>query len=187
MPLQLHPSVTATDTEDAVLVSLSCLFLTSRDSSVLTPIKGMVLWKAADTRELLWSETQNRPFWCIFSHSIWKAASKTSGSAHESSRWKRCYSPCSLSLDESPFALFMKAFVQPHWCRCQVLLEGLLAQRLWPGGYCPNLNGTGHREQVRILEQLLWVTCFAHPGLLHAPPIFTAFALVQNHLQYLIA
>lgn len=92
---------------------------------------------------------------CIFSPSMWKGANKTLGSAHESSRQKRCYSLCSLSPDKSPFALFIKAFEQLHWCRWQVLLEGLLATRLWPGDCCPNTNATGHREQVRLLEQLL--------------------------------
>lgn len=157
MLLQLHPSVTATDTEDAVLVSL---FLTVRDSPVLTPVRVMVLWKAASFE---WDPNQTFLGWwmkvpylrevaqmCIFSPSTWKGASKTLGSAQESSRQKRCYSPFSLSSQKSSFALFIKSSEQLHWCRWQVLLEGLLATKLWPGDYCPNSNTTGDREKVRL-------------------------------------
>lgn len=33
-----------------------------------------------------------------------------------------------------------------------------------PGDYFSNPNATGHGEEVKLLKQLLWVKCSAHPG-----------------------
>lgn len=86
---------------------------------------------------------------CIFSRSTWKGANKAGLMRAADRRDATAPHPCLL-------ISLMKAFVQLHWCRQQVLLEGLLATRLWPGDDCPDPNATGHREWVRHLEQLLW-------------------------------
>lgn len=165
----LCPPATATEAKDAVLVSL---FL-SVGSPVLTPLKSDPLVEDSWHKGASFEGEPNQTFWggewChIYGRLHERASSPPAyGKVHQdfshgSSRQKMLQPPP--SPETSPFALFMNSLEQLRWCRWQILLEGLLATRLWPGDYWPNPNASEHRERVGLLEQLLWVKCFAHPG-----------------------
>lgn len=101
---------------------------------------------------------------CVFSPSMWKGANKTLGSARESSRQKRCYSPCSLSPDKSPFSLFIKSFWAASLMQVGSPLggsagNGALARRLLPKPKCNRAQRTRKTFGVTAVGEK-----FTHPG-----------------------
>lgn len=179
MPPRLHPPAIATDTEDA---------------AVLTPVRVMVLWKAANTRELFWLRTKRDLFggerkmpylWeaaqmCIFSPSMWRAVNKTLGIAHENSRHKGSYSHCCLSLLINlplPFSWKLScSFTDIGGFGGSVGMKAL-ARRSLPKPKYDRAQRTSKTSRATVVDKML---CSPRG----CSMINTAFALLLNHLPY---